>query len=135
MFSLPSNVIHGVATAILLSLLGSVGVAHAELSSSAGHSSKSSHLSITFETNVGQVQPEVRYLARAHTYDFFLMSSDVLFKFHTRTASSEALRLSLLRSNPDVKPEGRIPVASYSNYLIGNDPRKWRAHIPQVAEV
>lgn len=50
-------------------------------------------------------------------------------------AQKSVLRLGLVDANPDARPEGTRALASYSNYLIGSDPHKWRTHVPQFAEV
>jgi hypothetical protein len=47
----------------------------------------------------------------------------------------DLVQVRLLGANPQVRPEGIRKLASYSNYLIGDDPRKWRTRVPQFAEV
>jgi hypothetical protein len=93
---------------------------------------------IRFETNVGQFSPEAKYAIRGPRYDVFLTSSDAVLRFPVEAEagrSSAAFKLGFLSTDPNARPEGRKPVASYSNYLVGNDPHKWRTHVPQFAEV
>jgi hypothetical protein len=56
-----------------------------------------------------------------------------------RTACSAeplpSVRLALTGSDRYEQPEGRQELASYSNYLIGRDPRGWHGHVKQFAEV
>ncbi len=129
---------------------------------------KAMRVPISFEVNVGQIEPNVRYVERNPHYDLFLKSSEAVFKLTTpgqgtnadcgsrvgkpapramgaspvpnalqclNDSSSATLRLHLVGTTHNVSPEGVKPVASYSNYLIGNDPRKWRMHVPHFAEV
>ncbi len=104
---------------------------------------------IAFEGNVGQVQPEVRFISQQLNYKVFLTPNDAVFAFtgasqaprnaqNTRRASHsspDSLRLHLVGTNPHADSESRKTLASYSNFLIGNDPQKWRTHVPQFAEV
>ncbi len=54
----------------------------------------------------------------------------------TPAASSGAsLRLRLLGANPTARLAGEAPLPGKSNYLIGNNPRKWRTNVPQYASV
>jgi Beta-propeller repeat len=89
---------------------------------------------IGFESNVGQFPTEARYISRGPGYNLFLTSPDAVFEFGSRI-SSGPLRLRLRGANPSVKPEGKKLLSSYSNYLIGNDPRGWHKHVPQFEEV
>jgi hypothetical protein len=87
-----------------------------------------------FEANVGQLRPEARYVARGLGYKLFLTSAEAVFEFRARNSSSP-LRLRVNGAHPEVKIDGREPLPSYSNYLIGNDSRSWRKHVPQFREV
>lgn len=105
---------------------------------------------IAFQINAGQVRPEVKFISQQRGYRLFLTPQDAVFAFSngasqtarvrrtTRRANGskpDSLRLHLVGSNPHTDSEGRKTVPSYSNYLIGNDPRNWRTHVPQFAEV
>ena len=121
--------------------------------------------SLSFETNVGQFNSEARYISRGDGYDLFLTPAEAVFNFKTQqpatasacgftvsqytsflktprknsplcyTTSLESVRLRLTGANPEARPEGRSPLSSYSNYLLGNDPRKWYKHVPHFGEV
>ena len=105
--------------------------------------------SIAFESNAGQVHSEVKFISQRRNYQVFLTANDAVFVFsgtaqtprtpentwrasHLRLGS---LQLRLVGTNPHANSEGRKTLSSYSNYLIGNDPRKWHTHVPQFAEV
>ena len=45
------------------------------------------------------------------------------------------LRLKLLRANPAAKVTGLDELPGKSNYFIGNDPKKWRTHVPTYGRV
>ncbi len=120
---------------------------------------------IGFESNVGQFRSEARYVSRGRGYDLFLTPAEAVFNFKTPHAasdpacvsasvksaavpsprgkrnplcysiSSEPIRLRIAAGNAQSKPEGRKPLSSYSNYLLGNDPRKWYKHVPHFGEV
>jgi hypothetical protein len=120
---------------------------------------------ISFESNIGQFRSGAEYVSRGPGYNLFLTSAEAVFEFKSARGASdpgcgisidehawipnspqdrrppcynssfEPVRLRLTGANPEAKPEGRKPLASYSNYLIGNDPSKWRRHVPQFGEV
>jgi len=52
-----------------------------------------------------------------------------------RRSAPSFTRLRLLGVSSEINPEGREPLHSYNNYLIGNDPKRWTTHVPQFAEV
>jgi hypothetical protein len=45
------------------------------------------------------------------------------------------LRMKLRNANPDAAMTGMDELVGKSNYLVGNDPAKWRANIPTYAKV
>jgi hypothetical protein len=126
---------------------------------SAGQISRGSHalslptqnLPISFESNVGQVGSETKFIAHAPGYNLSLTARKTAISFRTASAAGGAdcrpasttclhasravLGIRLIGANTKARPEGRKPLLSYSNYLIGNDPHKWHTHVPQYAEV
>jgi hypothetical protein len=52
-----------------------------------------------------------------------------------RQIASAEVRLSWIGANPDVRAEGVGPRRGTSNYIQGNDPRKWRTDVPQFGAV
>ena len=109
------------------------------------------NLPISFESNVGQVGPETKFIAHGPGYNLSLTARETAISFRIASAagradcrpastclpasSSAVVGIRLVGGNTKAGPEGRKPLLSYSNYLIGDDPHKWHAHVPQFAEV
>lgn len=53
----------------------------------------------------------------------------------SRQIAPTEVRFNWIGANPDVRAEGVGPRRGTSNYIRGNDPRKWRTGIPQFEEV
>ena len=51
------------------------------------------------------------------------------------TTRSSTLRIKVLGSNPATRISGVGEVPGESNYFIGNDPKRWRTHVPNYASV
>jgi len=85
-----------------------------------------SDLPLSFEPNVGQDPPEVRYLARGSAYTLYLGGGEMLLSGH----SQEPMRMKMLRANLAAAIEGEGQQESTSNYFVGNDPSKWRTSVP-----
>jgi len=99
-----------------------------------------SHLSLPmfFEPNQGQTDPKVKFLARGSGYGLFLTADEAVLKLQHGTASSQAsnvIRMRLEGANPAPAIAGSDSLPGKSNYLIGNDRKKWRSGIPQFARV
>ena len=101
-------------------------------------------LPIRFEANVGQASSEIEYLARGNGYTVALTEQAAILGLRPETAPQNTasaappaarLRLSLLhaRTQPRLRPERQQ--TSVSNYLVGNDPRKWHSNIANYAAV
>ena len=98
-----------------------------------------SRLKIGFETNRGQADGRVLYLAHVPGYDLYLTSQEaVLVGSSSGGRASEsssfiAMRLEGARPRPKVK--GLQPLPGKSHYLIGEDRAKWLTNIPHYAKV
>jgi beta-propeller repeat-containing protein len=88
-------------------------------------------LPLSFEPNQGQTDARVRFLARASGCTLFLTSDQAVFA--GRDGSVE--RMKLLGANPKPRFEPLVPQPGISNYFIGNDPSKWRTHVPNYSKV
>src|SRR5205809_2214315 len=53
----------------------------------------------------------------------------------TRPTKQAVLRMKLQGTNPAPLAQGLAPLPGVVNYFIGNDPRKWRTHIPTYEKV
>ena len=130
----------------VLGAFTSLAVGHPAMRQSEPQRAYAINYPIAFEGNAGQTRPEVKFISQRLNYRVFLTPNEAVFAFRgiseapqnkQRASHSvpDSLRLHLIGTNPQAGSEGRKTLPSYSNYLIGNDPRKWRTHVPQFAEV
>ena len=99
---------------------------------------------MTFEPNVGQADPRAAFVGRGKGMTVLLMRDRISvragnggalgIRFQTREERTEtaAARGSNSRG---AAWRGEDKLASESNYFIGNDSRRWRAHVPHFARV
>jgi len=111
-------------------------------------------LPLSFEANQGQTDAQVKFLSRGSGYALFLTKDEAVFAFRNDKAKAEApsarphqqpsallprnsavLRMKLLNANPAANVSGAEELPGKSNYLIGNDRRKWHSNVPTYAKV
>jgi len=99
-------------------------------------------LPLMFEPNVGQTDGRVRFIARGSNYGLFLTDEDaVLTLRHSRgddrskDSNTSVLRMKLAGARANAQVVGTDALPGKSNYLIGNDPAKWRRNVPQFSRV
>ena len=85
---------------------------------------------LSFEPNLGQESPEVRYLARGSSYTLSLAAAEILLSGHNQAP----LKMQLSGANAAPRIVGEDEQASTSNYLVGNDPSKWRTSVPNYGK-
>lgn len=51
------------------------------------------------------------------------------------TSYNESLGMKLVGANPEARVAAADPLPGKSNYLLGNDPAKWRSGVPQFGQV
>ena len=102
---------------------------------------------LSFEPNEGQADRAVEFLSRGSGYAVFLTPGKVVLNLEVlnlevlnlerqgRAASVDTVRMSLVGANPNAQAVGGAPQAGVVSYLIGNDPKKWRAGIPTYGNV
>jgi uncharacterized repeat protein (TIGR01451 family) len=106
-----------------------------------------------FEPNQGQANldpadPRARFIARGAGYNLFLGREGAILSLRSQSSSPrnsprakgdatalEFLQMKLVGANPAANLAGADPLPGKSNYLLGNDPAKWRQGIPQFARV
>jgi uncharacterized protein (TIGR03437 family) len=108
-----------------------------------------SELPLAFEPNVGQADPQVRFLARAPGMTVFFTGTEAVMVLHKsgtgRVARSrrrdaipdperEIVRMKLVGAEPS-PPAGLERLPGVSNYFIGNDPKQWRTNVPNYARI
>jgi hypothetical protein len=103
-------------------------------------------LPLAFEPNVGQASGDVRFLAHSGRATVALTSSEAVLSLPENTSRAPSLGglpkmsrtqfgMNFLGADPSVSVVGADPLSGVSNYLIGNDPRRWRTEIPHYARV
>ena len=109
-------------------------------------------LPLSFEANLGQTDPRVKFLARGLGYTLFLTPTEaVLTLTGERTPELAApntgkfekpqelrrntLRMRIVGANPRAQVEGRDKLPGKTHYFLGNDPARWRTNVPTYAKV
>ncbi|MGA2076812.1 MAG: hypothetical protein ABSH52_25270, partial [Terriglobia bacterium] len=83
-------------------------------------------LPLSFEPNLGQVDPRVKFLSRGRGYTLFLTKDQAILRIQRRKAKSEneLVHLRLVGAKPDAEVTGRDELQGRANYFLGNDPKK-----------
>jgi len=106
-------------------------------------------LPLSFEANVGQIDPHVDFISRGSGYTLFLRSSEAVLALRAASSSpttgdrrvdheSKAgamLRMKFVGSEAKPQVAGQEQLPGKVNYFIGKDPRRWRAGIATYAKV
>jgi hypothetical protein len=93
---------------------------------------------LIFEPNQGQTDELVKFLSRGRGYTLFLTADEAVLALRSRQSSLPAslvFRMKLVGADPKALVSGLDALPSTSNYFIGNDPKKWRTHVPNYAKV
>jgi hypothetical protein len=94
-------------------------------------------LPLSFEANQGQVDQQVKYLARGQGYTLFLTPNAALLGLRCEGGGNPTkwLRLGLqgTAAAPAIFGEEKLP--GQSHYFVGNDPAQWHTNIPTFARV
>ncbi|TAM81965.1 MAG: choice-of-anchor D domain-containing protein [Acidobacteria bacterium] len=106
-------------------------------------SSRYARLPLSFESNHGQTDSRVKFLARGQNYTLFLTGHEAVLALNPgnsgrtgkQPASSAVVRFRLLGSASTVHVAGQDLLGGTSNYFVGNDPRQWHSRIPNYARV
>ncbi|HRG99845.1 MAG TPA: SBBP repeat-containing protein [Polyangiaceae bacterium] len=105
---------------------------------------------VAFEENLGQAGGDVRFIARGGSSSLLLAKNEAVFTLEgaANEASAPArpdhakprprrtsLRMTLAHPSPaaEIVGEGELP--GRANYLIGNDPEKWKRDVPRFERV
>lgn len=98
-------------------------------------------LPLAFEANQGQTDSRVKFVSRGSGYTLFLTANEMVLSLrkgqsNPRLSSSPAvLRLEMVAPNPAAKVDGIDELPGRSNYILGNDPKSWRANVTNYAKV
>jgi hypothetical protein len=107
------------------------------------------HLPLFFEANQGQTDSQVRFMARGKGYTLLLTPTETVLTgsqtqisarsgafgpfqnplIATKTSRGSVIRMQLVGANAAPAMTGLNELPGKVNYLIGNDPSKWQAHV------
>lgn len=102
-------------------------------------------LPMLFEENLGQTDPQVRFLSRGRGFTLFVTPgeatlvldgppgsqvSDPLVLTPRGRGASKVLRMKFVGGNPESMISGVGPTETSVNYFVGNDPGQWRRNVP-----
>jgi hypothetical protein len=121
------------------------------------------NLPLSFEANQGQMDRQVKFVARGAGYTLFLTGTEAVLKLKapdnttagtsptaapselahrrtgigpdTRPATATVLRMQLRGANRAAPIAGAEELPGKSHYFIGNDPAQWHTNIPNYAKV
>ena len=114
-------------------------------------------LPLSFEANEGQADGKVKFLSRGHGYSLFLTGKEAVIALkkaapqsaglkglpgrrsielqQEKAAEGTVVRMELAGANAAPRVVGAEELPGKINYLIGNDPAKWRTNISTYAKV
>ncbi len=112
-------------------------------------------LPLTFEVNRRETDVEANIVGKTSSYTVLLTHANAVFLANdsvrlasknnalfsgprpskSTLATLSRLELRFAGTNVRSQPEARNQQSFYRNYLIGNDPSRWRSHISQFAEL
>ena len=97
-------------------------------------------LPLTFEANAGQADGRVKYLSRGAGYTLFLTSgNEAVVSLARTTAGGERLTTAVRMTMPGSKDAEAIralePQSHVSNYIYGNDPKRWLTGVKHYGRV
>ena len=95
------------------------------------------HLPLSFEENRGQVASEYDYVSRSPNYALLLngSSATLLSRSSNSQSAMNMIRIRFIGARPGAPPHPLNRLASHTNYLIGNDSRRWKTNLPNYARI
>ena len=91
-------------------------------------------LPLAFEANRGQHGDSTDYLARGSGYTLSIGATNASFQLQNGV-STATVHMRVVGGNLKAQPEGLDKLEGTVNYLMGNDPQKWRQNIPTYGRV
>ncbi len=103
-------------------------------------------LPLSFEANLGQTDPSVRFASQGQGYSLFLTDSGAVLslskeapvgadKRRAHNVTTDVIRMELAGKSHGVKVTGADQLAGKVNYFIGNDASKWHSNILTYSKV
>ncbi|HXX45697.1 MAG TPA: choice-of-anchor D domain-containing protein [Candidatus Acidoferrales bacterium] len=135
--------IHGSAVPLAFARQAPAIVADAASALQAKKQAGNLSLPIAFEPNVRQTASRIRFVGRGKGATVFLTDDEILLRpGHNDTlgirfveARSSRAKARRGRAGGGIAWRGEQPLRGQSNYLIGNDSRKWSTGVPHFARV
>src|SRR5437870_234460 len=117
--------------AIVVSILSTLfSAAYAHAASKAAIGEAYGKLPLHFEENRGQADPRARYLARTPGGSVLIAPHELALG-----AGTESVRLTFERAASGTRLEALDALDGRVNYLVGNDPARWRTGLKTFARV
>jgi hypothetical protein len=89
------------------------------------------------DPNLGQAAKPAKFVSAGPSYRLFAAPNALVVS--TKSAAGQfqeaSVRITAVGANPDAEIVGLDKLATRSNYLIGNNPKKWRTNIPGFGKV
>jgi len=100
-----------------------------------GLAAGAANLPLEFEANRGQFGPEVIFLARTSSHFIYLTREGMTLGLNGNAQRGRAVQMNLVHADRSAAVAPESPLPGISNYLIGNDPSRWRRNVPHYARV
>ena len=92
--------------------------------------------SLRFELNQGQADPHVAFLVRGSDAELQLTAdAAVVIRGRASDGRDRSLRMQFVGANPQPAARAAAQLPGAVNYLVGNDPSRWRSGVPTYARV
>ena len=91
------------------------------------------NVALSFEPNLGQTSPQVRFLARATGMTVFVTDTESVMVL-VRGEKRAVVRMKYLGARAPRRVRGIERLPGITNYFIGCDSKKWRTNIPNYAK-
>ncbi len=129
------SVLAAILIAGLANWLFANGLPSADPMAEAKARSAFSGLPLCFESNTGQTDSSVKFLARGKGYTLFLTSKEAVLVLKANEREGDVVRMSLKGASADPVVSGTDVLAGRSNYLTGDSPKDWNTDIKRYSKV
>jgi len=92
-------------------------------------------LPLYFETNRGQADRSVQFLARGRDSEFLIAPAEAQIVLRKAAGGMATARMQFIGANPRALLRGAAELPGKINYLTGNDPARWQTGLPLFARV
>ena len=105
------------------------------ITSSAQTAMNAANLPLWFEAGHGQSGITAPFAAHGPDSAFFMTESNAQFVLRKASGETAATCMQFVGANPAARIAGESAMPGKVNYLIGNDPAKWRSGVPAFGRV